>query len=123
VNRVANLSLADLSVRTVTRRRTRARASYYLADGMVAMVLLAAMLISYSYYHQMQAELADARAEFARVDAEARAVGLENERIAAEIEALRNDPEIIEKAARQELGFVRDGEMILTLDHSAGIRR
>jgi len=71
----------------------------------------------------MQAELADARAQFARVEAEAKASGLENQRIAAEIKALRNDPEIIEKAAREELGLVRQGELILTLDQTSSIRR
>jgi cell division protein FtsB len=117
------MSIAEISVRTVTRRRTRTRASFYLADGFVAMVLLAAMLISYSYYHQMRAELGDARAEYARVQAQARAAAVENDRISAEIEALRRDPDTIEKAARQELGFVREGEVIVTLDPSPNARR
>jgi cell division protein FtsB len=122
LNRVANMPIAGISVRPVTRRRARTRASYYLADGLVAMVLLAAMLISYSYYHQMRAELSNAREEFARVEAQTRAASVENERLAAEIEALRRDPEAIEKAARQELGLVREGELVLTLDQSPGIR-
>jgi cell division protein FtsB len=122
LNRVANMSIAGISVRPVTRRRARTRASYYLADGLVAMVLLAAMLISYSYYHQMRAELSTAREEFARVDAQTRAASVENERLAAEIEALRRDPETIEKAARQELGLVREGEVVLTLDQSPSVR-
>jgi cell division protein FtsB len=113
------MAIAELSVRTVTRRRARTRASFYLADGLVAMVLLAAMLISYSYYHQMRAELASARAEYARVEAQARAAAVENERLAAEIDALRRDPEAIEKAARQELGLVREGEVVVTLDRTS----
>ena len=86
------------------------------------MVLLAAAAICYSYYHQMHAELEAARAEHARVEAEAAAMQVANERIAAEIDALRSDPEAIEVAARQHLGMVRPGDVILSVSRSAASR-
>ena len=84
------------------------------------MVLLAAAAICYSYYHQMRAELDAARAEHSRVEGEASSLEVENERISAEIRALHNDPDAIERAAREQLGMVRPGEIVLAADRSAG---
>ena len=39
----------------------------------------------------------------------------DNERLAREAEALRGDPEAIERVARAELGWVRPGEIIVDL--------
>lgn len=82
------------------------------------MVMLAAIGICYSFYHQMRAELDAARVEHSRVAAEAATLQVENERIAAEIDALRHDPEMIEFAARQHLGMVRPGEVVLSVGRS-----
>ena len=84
------------------------------------MVLLAAAAICYSYYQQMRAELDAARAEHSRVAAEASSLDLENARISAEIRALHDDPDAIERAAREQLGMVRPGEIVLAADRSAG---
>ncbi len=120
MNRVANLSAADVSLRTTVRRKARTDAglplNLNLTDGIIAMVMLAAALICYSYYHQMQGKLTAARAERDRVAAEFNAVQIENERIAAEIQALRTNPEAIERAAREELGMIRPGELVLAVD-------
>lgn len=78
------------------------------------MVMLAAIGICYSYYHQMRAELEAARVEHERVATEAAAIEVENARIAAEVDALRHDPEAIEFAARRHLGMVRQGEIVLS---------
>jgi cell division protein FtsB len=40
----------------------------------------------------------------------------ENERFIAEIEALRRDRAALERAAREELGFIRPGEIVLHLE-------
>jgi cell division protein FtsB len=84
------------------------------------MVLLAAAAICYSYYHQMRAELEAAQVEHARVAAEASSLAVENERISAEIRALHSDPDAIERAAREQLGMIRPGEIVLAADRSAG---
>ena len=39
----------------------------------------------------------------------------ENERLAREAEALRDDPAAIERVARDELGWVRAGEVVVDL--------
>ena len=56
------------------------------------MVMLAAIGICYSYYHQMRADLDVARVEHERIAAEAAALEVENARIAAEVDALQHDP-------------------------------
>jgi cell division protein FtsB len=43
----------------------------------------------------------------------------ENDRLAREAEALRNDPAAIERVARTELGWVRPGEIVVDLSPSA----
>ena len=86
------------------------------------MVMLAAVAICFSFYHQMRAELEAARVEHARVTAERAAAEIDNERIAAEITALRSDPEVIERTARQQLGIVRPGEMVVSISRPAGQR-
>lgn len=40
----------------------------------------------------------------------------QNQRMTREVEALRNDPKAIERAAREELGFVKPGELIFNLE-------
>jgi len=58
-----------------------------------------------------------------RLEAEGRRVGAENREIARdsarlrrEIRALQGDPAALERAAREELGFVRPGELVFKLD-------
>ena len=41
---------------------------------------------------------------------------LENQRLAREVEALRKDPKAIERAAREELGFIKPGEVVINLE-------
>ena len=40
----------------------------------------------------------------------------ENARLRREVQGLRDDPETIEQAVREELGFVRAGEIVVTLE-------
>ena len=56
------MSAAEISVRTVTRRRARTGTSFRIVDGVLVMVLLAAVSICFSYYRQMRAELRRVRA-------------------------------------------------------------
>jgi len=61
------------------------------------------------------------RVEVARLAAENAAVAAENARLAAEAHALRTDPAALERAAREELRFVRPGEVIYRLDAQPGV--
>jgi cell division protein FtsB len=40
----------------------------------------------------------------------------ENRRMAEEIRALREDPDAIEQAAREELGLIKPGEIVINLE-------
>ena len=40
----------------------------------------------------------------------------ENARLLKEVDALRGDPRAIERAAREELGFIRLGEVVINLE-------
>lgn len=52
------------------------------------------------------------------IRAEAAALRVKNARIAAEVEALRTDPSAIEAHARDELGMVFPGEIVLRLEQT-----
>jgi cell division protein FtsB len=55
-------------------------------------------------------------AEVRRATAENREMARENARRRREVRALQGDPAALERAAREELGFVRPGEVIFKLD-------
>jgi len=54
--------------------------------------------------------------EARRVAAENAALARDNARALREIRALHGDPAALERAAREELGFVKPGETVLRLD-------
>jgi cell division protein FtsB len=45
-----------------------------------------------------------------------RRLGDENARMLREVEALQKDPRALERAAREELGFVKPGEVVFSLE-------
>lgn len=45
-----------------------------------------------------------------------RRLGEENARMLREVEALQKDPRALERAAREELGFVKPGEVVFSLE-------
>ena len=45
-----------------------------------------------------------------------RQIAEENGRLLKEVEALRSDPKAIERSAREELGFIRPGEVVVNLE-------
>jgi len=55
-------------------------------------------------------------AEVQRRSAETRDIARENARLRREIRALQGEPGALERAAREELGFVRPGEMVFKLE-------
>ena len=54
--------------------------------------------------------------EVSELQAKNRTLRAQNERFVREIEALRSDPAAIERAAREELGFIRPGEIVLNVE-------
>jgi cell division protein FtsB len=63
------------------------------------------------------------REEVRRMQDENRRIAEENARLAREVRGLRSDPATLERAAREELRFVRPGEIVYRLDGDAGAAR
>jgi cell division protein FtsB len=59
-------------------------------------------------------------AEVARMRAENARLASENGRLAREAVSLRTDPEAIERAVREELRYVRAGEIVVRTDGDGG---
>lgn len=58
-------------------------------------------------------------AEVRRASAENRELARDNARLRREIRALQGEPAALERAARDELGFVRPGEVLFKLEEGA----
>lgn len=56
------------------------------------------------------------RREVAALEARTERLRAQNAALAAEVQALGKDPRAIERAAREELGFVKPGEVVLNLE-------
>jgi cell division protein FtsB len=60
------------------------------------------------------------REQAAQLRADNQRLGAENARLAREVQALRSNPAALERAAREELRFVRPGELVYRLDSQPG---
>jgi cell division protein FtsB len=60
-------------------------------------------------YFKLRQEMSDLREKN-------RQLGEQNQSLMQEIQALRGDPLALERAAREELGFVRPGEVVLNME-------
>ena len=58
-----------------------------------------------------------AREEHEQLLREVEALEAENDRLSAQIHALRSDPLVVERLARETLGMAREGEIVLTIRH------
>ncbi len=56
------------------------------------------------------------RREIAGLEEKNRRLAEQNQRLADEVEALRKDPKALERAAREELGFIKPGEIVFNLE-------
>jgi len=54
--------------------------------------------------------------ESAALEDKNRRLAEQNERLTLEVEALRKDPKALERAAREELGFIKPGELVFNLE-------
>jgi cell division protein FtsB len=62
----------------------------------------------------MRHELHVARAAYQAAEAELQRLRLEKARVEVEVEALRSDPDVIERRAREELNMVRPDELVFS---------
>lgn len=97
-----------MPARLLTARALR-RMVYLLA---VVVVLLSAV--------QSYQDLRAARRRSAELERRIDSVKQEIVRLERATEAMRNDPETMERVARQQLGLVREGEVILMLPKANG---
>ena len=93
--------------------------------GQVGAALLVTLVLGYVPYHVYArsglARTLQLRRELGLLHARNVDLRFENERLAREAEALRSDPEAIERVARAELGWVRPGEVIVDLSRASGM--
>ncbi len=85
------------------------------ALGLAAFLIVAATLLNSLFGERGILGLWKAREEYERLLREVQELSSGNERLSAEIHALRSDPLVIERLARETLGMARQGEMVLTL--------
>ena len=98
------------------RRETKTWASRLAAAAIVVAVL--AFLPYQVYIRSGLRHTIALRQDLTALHAHNQELAAENERLAREAEALRTEPAAIERVARDELGWVRGGEVVVDL--SAG---
>ena len=97
----------------IAKQRVRSR---HLIDGLVAMVLLAAVVICVSVYWRTSAEVEAATARHQAAAARVDELKVENDKLEREIKSLRTDKDLIESLARRELGLVRPGDVVIKVE-------
>lgn len=91
------------------------RRNAFLAAGGMLLLLLGASALDPEGLRRYRRLEAEGR----RASAENREILRENARLRREVRALQGDPAALERAAREELGFVRPGELIFKLDEGS----
>lgn len=91
--------------------------------GLLALVAFALLLVhdlfgehGFLAMRRSQKEAEKLREEIQRIDAE-------NRRLAEQVKALKSDPKIIERIAREEMGLARPHEMIFKLPQKPGEKK
>jgi cell division protein FtsB len=93
------------------RRETKTWAGRLAASAAMAFVL--AYVPYHLYARSGFARTIALRRELAVLRAHNRELAAENEKLARQAEALRDDPAAIERVARADLGWVRPGELVV----------
>jgi cell division protein FtsB len=89
-------------------RRLRALGPRWIVAGLLALLVVAAIVGDNGMLHLWRL-----RAELAALQRDVQALEAENEQLSRNIGELRDNPEVIERIAREELGLVRPGERVL----------
>jgi cell division protein FtsB len=93
-------------VETAFRRKALALAAFLIA---------AATILNSLFGERGILGLRKAREEHARLLQEVETLEADNARLSAQIRALRSDPLVVERMAREILGMARPGEIVLTI--------
>ena len=78
-------------------------------------VALAALLIHDVFGDHGFLAMRRARKEVEKVQEEIQQLNAENARLAGDVQALKSDPRIIERIAREEMGLAKPGELIFKM--------
>lgn len=105
-------------VRSITNQCVR---PHRLIDLLVLMIILAASGICASVYSRTSAELSAATDKHRALQDRLEQLRIETGRLERDIERLRTDPSFIEALARQNLGFIRPGEIVIRLKPDAAV--
>lgn len=84
------------------------------ARTILAFVLLALLLTDIFGAHGLLA-MRRTQKELARLDEQIGQLNEENRKLAEQVQALKSDPRMIERIAREEMGLARPGELIFKL--------
>jgi cell division protein FtsB len=103
---------ASDKINSIARRRVRTRR---FIDSLVLMITLAAAAVCISAYFRTRAELETALSKHQAVSSRLGDLRIRVDRLSDEVQRLRADPKAIEAFARQNLGYVRSGEVVITL--------
>lgn len=106
-------------VKRVSRAKKKSAApkqSFLQRWGSTLFVLLLLALVAHVLFGQ-HGLLAMRRAqkEVGRLQQEIAQLNEENKKLAEEVQALKTDPKLIERIAREEMGLARQGELIFKL--------
>lgn len=93
------------------------------AEAVVVAAALAAAIACVAFYLRSKSELESARARKEAAVAKLEQLSVEVERLEEELKRLRDDKGLIEALARQSLGFVRPGEVVIKLDREPDLLR
>ena len=86
--------------------------------GWVVAAILALLLVAGLFGDKGLLQLGRLRAEVEALHRDVQALEAENERLSRAIADLRDDPSVLERIAREELGLVRPGERVLRFPRS-----
>lgn len=85
------------------------------ALALAAFLIVAATVLNSLFGERGIFGLRKARQEQEQLRREVEALEAENDRLSAQIHALRTDPLVVERIARETLGMAREGEIVLTI--------
>ena len=90
-----------------------------MIDALVCAVILAATGLCVSVYYRAHGELSMAMLRHRSAADRVAELKRDNEKLSREVEQLKTDPVMIEAVAREKLGFIRPGEVIIKIGEEA----
>lgn len=100
------------SARTRRLRESRVKKK---ALGLAAFLIVALSILNAFFGDRGVFSLLEARRDYRALETEVQALHANNQRLGNEIRALRTDPLVIERRAREVLGMARPGEIALQI--------